>query len=490
MKGVLQKMIFGVHYRWWALSVVALANFMATTDNGLVGICLPVIINEFHADITLAGWVVLIYALVNSSLYLPFGRLADQLGQKKMFTAGFLIYAASSAVAGFAQNPLQLILFRALQAAGSALMSSLTFALVTTLFPFEERGRAMGISGGTFSAVGHILGPVLGGLIAYTWGWRFIFYVTSSLGIVGFLAAQFILREDKGSATNPGRKEPFDFMGIFLLTLGLVLLLLALTTGQKGIWRSWALQGEIFLALLALALFVGWESRTPYPLLDLKLFSIREFTAGNVARLVSFITLSMNNLIMPFFLQLGLGLDLLQSGLLMVFNVVGVAILSPLSGWFSERMGSRVIATAGLTIMALAFFFLGSLGPGSSTVRVVLGLVLVGTGLGLFQTPNNYSVMSSVPANRLGIASSFVATVRSIGSTLGAALAATIVNATLLARAGQTSLEVLQSSDPQVMNSALGWAFIEGYRYTQLCAGMLTLIGIFASAMKGPAKKK
>ena len=150
--------------RWWSLSVASVATLIVTLDSGQLSIALPLIIKDLKADLSLASWIALVYALITASLYLPCGRLSDLFGLGRLFLAGFVLYSASSFAAGFAQSSVQLVLCRALQAAGSALIMANNFALVTALFPPEERGRAMGIAGGTISALGYSLGPVVGGL--------------------------------------------------------------------------------------------------------------------------------------------------------------------------------------------------------------------------------------------------------------------------------------------------------------------------------------
>src|SRR3990172_6717250 len=167
--------------RWWSLSVASIATLIVTADSGQISIALPAIIVEFNADLTLASWIALVYALITASLYLPCGRLSDLVGIGKLFLAGFIVYAASSVAAGVAQGAGQLLFFRAMQAGGSALVMANNFALVTALFPPEERGRAMGIAGGTISAMGYTLGPVLGGLLTYSFGLPSNFYLFSAL---------------------------------------------------------------------------------------------------------------------------------------------------------------------------------------------------------------------------------------------------------------------------------------------------------------------
>ena len=306
--------------------MVSLAIFMVTTDIGLLSIALPVIITELRADAALTGWIALIYALVTASLYLPCGRLSDLVGRARVFRIGFLLYAVSSLSAALAQSGGQLIFFRGCQAIGSALIMTNSFALVTTLFPPQERGRAMGISGGTVSALGYTLGPVIGGLLTYSLGWRANFSVTAFLAFVGFVAAFVLLRDDSHAAARTAQKESFDFVGALTFALGISALLLALTGGQ-GRWHSTVIWTQCLTGLLALVFFVWWEKRTQSPLLDLQLFRIPTFAFGNVARLITFITISLNSLLMPLFLQLALKLDPLHSGLLIAPTALALALL-------------------------------------------------------------------------------------------------------------------------------------------------------------------
>lgn len=481
MRHFLENTVFGPNHRWWALCIVALAVLMATTDSGLLSISLPVIVAELRADLASAAWISFIYALVTASLYLPVGRLSDLVGRRRTFSAGFLLYAMSSAIAGLSQEPRQLILFRGLQGVGSALMMVNTFALVTVLFPPEERGRAMGISGGTISAIGFTIGPVFGGFLTHTFGWRSIFYVTACLGVLGFLASRFLLREEDDARPPRTTKEPFDFVGASAFSLGLSFLLVALTTGQRGQWDSWVVHAELVAAAATLGFFVWWEGRSPHPLLDLGLFRIRAFAAGNVARLTQFVAMSMNHLLMPFFLQLGLGLDPLRAGLLMTPTAIVLAVLSPVTGWLSERMEPRWLASAGLVIMGASCFVLSRLQPGAGHWEVVPGLVLLGLGLGFFQTPNNNALMSALPAHRLGVGSSFLSVVRSFGNSLGVATGTTIVSASLLAVTGQTSLQDLRRPGAAGLSGILLSAFMQGYRYSYLSAGLLCLAGALVS---------
>jgi len=434
--------------RWWSLSVASIATLIVTADTGQLSIALPLIITEFGADLTLASWIALVYALITASLYLPCGRLSDLLGVGNLFLGGFILYGLSSIAAGASQSAVQLVVFRALQAAGSALIMANNFALVTALFPPEERGRAMGIAGGAISAIGYTMGPVIGGLLTHGFGWRSNFFVSAVLAFCGFAAARMLLPPES-FRPSAVKKEPFDLLG------GIALLFC----------------------------FIRWERRAGAPLLDLALFRIPAFTLGNTARWISFITMSVSILLMPFYLQFALRLDPLRAGFLVAPTPLAMALLAPLTGWMSERFAAERLCAAGLAVSGCAFVLMSFLSPASASAQIVVCLALVGTGMGLFQTPNNNLLMTAVPRHRLGVGSAFLSIVRSLGYSIGAALATTIVGAQLSA----TGASSLQSIAKQLAadGSAIGLAaFMRGFRFACLTAAVLCFVGAAISAVR------
>jgi EmrB/QacA subfamily drug resistance transporter len=469
-----------VRNRWWSLSVAAVATLIVTIDTGQLSIALPAIIKEFNADFALASWIALVYALITASLYLPCGRLSDIVGLGKLFLAGFVLYSLSSFAAGLAQGSSQLIVCRALQAGGSALIMANNFALVTALFSPEERGRAMGIAGGTISALGYSLGPVIGGVLTHAFGWRSNFYLSGALALVGFVTARALLPPESFRGTI-ARREPFDFAGAASFAFGISALLSSLALAQRGDWQDALVVLTALAGAGVLGFFVWWESRAVYPLLDLKIFRIPAFTLGNAARWLSFITMSVSNLLMPFFLQLAMGLDPLRTGILVAPTSVAMALLAPLTGWMSEKFAPERLCALGLAVNGVALIFLSFLDPSSSAAEVIFGLGLMGIGMGIFQTPNNNLLMSSVPRHRLGVGSSVLSIVRSLGYSIGATLATVIVSYFLLISTGATSLQNLAASSQIGADSLALAAFLRGFHYAFLTAAAVAFAGALIS---------
>jgi EmrB/QacA subfamily drug resistance transporter len=466
--------------RWWSLSVASVATLIVTIDTGQLSIALPAIIKEFNADLALASWIALVYALITASLYLPCGRLSDIFGLGKLFLAGFILYSLSSFAAGLAQGSSHLIFCRALQAGGSALIMANNFALVTALFPPEERGRAMGIAGGTISALGYSLGPVIGGVLTHAFGWRSNFYLSGALALVGFVAARALLPPESFRGTS-ARKEPFDFAGAASFAFGISALLSSLALAQRGDWQDPLVVLTALAGAGVLGFFAWWESRAVYPLLDLKIFRIPAFTLGNAARWLSFITMSVSNLLMPFFLQLAMGLDPLRTGILVAPTSVAMALLAPLTGWMSEKFAPERLCALGLAVNGVALIFLSFLDPDSSAAEVIFGLGLMGVGMGIFQTPNNNLLMSSVPRHRLGVGSSVLSIVRSLGYSIGATVATVIVSYFLLISTGATSLQNLAASSQIGADSLVLAAFLRGFHYAFLMAAAVAFAGALIS---------
>ena len=468
--------------RWWSLSVASIATLIVTADTGQLSIALPLIITEFGADLTLASWVALVYALITASLYLPCGRLSDLLGVGNLFLIGFIVYGLSSIAAGSAQSAIQLVLFRAVQAAGSALIMANNFALVTALFPPEERGRAMGIAGGAISAIGYTMGPVIGGLLTHSFGWRSNFFVSAVLAFCGFAAARVLLPAESFQP-SAAKKEPFDLGGALSFASCISLILFGLAAAQKTGWQSTQVGFSLTAGVALLIFFIQWERRVRAPLLDLALFRIPAFMVGNIGRWISFVTMSVSILLMPFYLQFALRLDPLRAGFLVAPTPLAMALLAPLTGWMSERFAAERLCAAGLAVSGGAFILMSFLSAVSSSVEIAVCLGLVGIGMGLFQTPNNNLLMTAVPRHRLGVGSAFLSIVRSLGYSIGAALATTIVGAQLTA----TGASSLQSLTKQLAGdaSAIGLAaFMRGFHFACLTAAALCFIGAVVSAVR------
>jgi EmrB/QacA subfamily drug resistance transporter len=416
-----------IDYKWVALSVTTIGALMAAIDSTIVVLALPQMMEKLHADLVQMIWVIMAYILVSTVLLLTFGRIADMFGRVRMYNLGFVTFTVGSALCGLAQSALWLILARLVQGAGAALMMVNSPAIITEVFPPHERGRALGINGITW-ALGGIVGPLLGGLILAVASWRWIFYINVPIGIVGTLWGYYALKE----LTIRRREEKFDATGAFTFSIGLISLLFALTLGIEFSWLSPAILSLFGLFIMMTAVFLIWERRVPKPMLDLSLFNNRVYNFSVLAAMLQSLAMFAMNFLIVFYLQAVRGYDPLTAAVLLIPLSIMSAVMGPVGGYIADRIGARGPATAGLVLQAASLlWFIAKLTPTTPYSTMVVGLVLVGLGGGLFWSPNTSAAMNGAPKDRLGIASATLATLRQTGMVTSFALALAVAAASL-----------------------------------------------------------
>ncbi|MHC1725870.1 MAG: MFS transporter [Syntrophobacteraceae bacterium] len=304
-------------------------------------------------------------------------------------------------------------------------------ALTTMAFPASERGRAMGIIGAVV-AIGTSAGPTLGGIITDHLSWRWIFYINVPIGIIGIAATLHFMPQSR----RIGERQRFDPIGAILFCACITCLMPAMSFGQEFGWGSPGIMGLFGAALFLLPAFILHERRTAQPILDLSVFQNRLFSAALLSSFLSFLALFAIMFLIPFYLQELMAMPVKKAGMVMTAVPLTISVVAPLSGWLSDRFGSRVRSSVGPAIGSAALWFLGNLSHNSSLFDIIWPLVMAGLGQGLFQSPNNNAIMGAVSVDRLGIASSFMATVRVLGQGFSVALAGTLF--TSLVRGGRT----------------------------------------------------
>ena len=407
--------------KWLVLLAIGIGTFMSALDASVVNIILPVLKKAFTSDIATIEWVVVVYLLVVSGLLLTFGRLGDMRGNRQVYLMGFGIFVVGSALCGLAPNAEVLVGFRALQAIGAAMLFSNSPAILTKTFPAQQRGQALGIQA-TMTYLGLTVGPSLGGWLTDTFTWRAVFYINVPVGILALLLSWRFVPIDRLT-----RSETFDLPGALLFLGGLVTLLLGLDQGANWGWNSPAIIGLLVGAALILIVFVWWESRQKFPMLDLSLFKIWLFSASVISAVCNYISLYALLFLLPFFLIQARGLSPAQAGLLLTAQPIVMVFAAPISGTLSDRIGSRLLATLGMVVLAGGLFFMSTLGENSPLSLVAVGLAICGLGTGIFISPNNSALMGSAPRARQGIAAGILATARNVGQVLGIGMGGAIL---------------------------------------------------------------
>lgn len=414
-----------VAYKWVALSNTTLGTLMASLDTNIVLIALPTIGRELAGTSVLdLLWILMGYSLVTATVLLNFGRLADMYGRVRLYTLGFALFTAGSALCGLSQSGVQLVAFRMVQALGAGFLFSNSAAILTDAFPPNERGKALGINQVSI-VVGSVFGLVLGGYLTQVLGWRSIFYVNVPIGLFATVWSHYRLRE----LVRPEGHRQIDWVGNLTFAGGLALVLLAISLGALDLL---SLPGILALGLAggsALVIFVFVETRVPSPMFTLSLFRIRTFTAANIAIFLNALARGAFSFVMVFFLQ---GpphdLDPLTAGILLIPVSASLAVMGPISGILSDRYGSRPFAVLGLLVSALGFLLLTGIGPRTDFSQLVGPFILVGAGMGLFASPNRAAIMSSVPPNRRGVGSGISTTLVNSGATLSLGFALLVMS--------------------------------------------------------------
>ena len=407
--------------KWLILTAVMLGTFMTPLDGSIVNTVLPSITAFFDTEISIAQWVPTVYLLAICCLILLYGRLGDIFGYKRIFLYGLAAFTATSILCGTSQSIWMLIAFRALQGLAASMIMAVGFAIVTAAFLPTERGKALGIYA-IGIAVGLGLGPTLGGLIAEHLSWRYIFFINVPIGIAAlFWGSRVIPR----SSTKP--KQRLDLAGTLTALVFLLTLLLYANRGDDWGWTSPLAVTLLAVAVVFGALFFWIERNSEQPMLNLALFANRQFGFASLSALLSFMALYALVFLTPFYLMFVLHYSVLKVGLVMAASPVVTLIVAPLSGAASDRIGTRVFAVCGMCIAAMGLLLFSSLQESASAFDVVWRLAVTGLGMGMFQSPNNSTVMGTVPPWQLGIASGILAAMRNVGMVLGIAVAGAIL---------------------------------------------------------------
>jgi EmrB/QacA subfamily drug resistance transporter len=303
----------GPNHKWWAFGAVSIGVFMTTLDISIVNISLPQIMGDLNTTLDAVQWVILAYLLTISSLLLTFGRLADLMGRKRVYIAGFVVFTVGNLLASLSQSVMELTLARALTGVGGAMIQANGAAITAAVFPPEERGKALGLNG-TIVASGLVTGPTIGGVLTDALGWRSIFFVAIPVGLLAIPFASLVLREERISIPRGVRREPFDWLGAVLWAGFLFALLFALNRGPDVGWGSPASITLFVASGFLLVVFTLVELRNAYPTIRLSLFRIWGFSAGSTASFSTFVGQQANTFLMPFYLQMALGLSARTAG--------------------------------------------------------------------------------------------------------------------------------------------------------------------------------
>ena len=463
------------HNRMLILINVVLMTFMATLDSSIVNVALPKMAEQLSVSSESIAWVVTSYLIVIVGTILIFGRLGDIKGKTRVFQFGIVVFTLGSLLCGVTNSFTLLIIARSIQAIGAAATMATNQGIITQIFPGNERGKALGISG-TFVALGSMAGPPIGGMIVNSFNWKYIFLINVPIGIIVYCLGLKILPK---STTNS--KEKLDFMGAALFAVAIVSLFMAMILGEDYGYKQPLIIAGFLLFIITFVIFIFVERRTEVPLLQLKIFHNKLFSLSIFCAFISFVGLSSALIIQPFYLQNALKYSPGITGLILMVSPIILAVVAPASGHLSDKIGSEFLTFMGLTLSSTGLFLMSTLNEHSNLITLIIFVAIMSLGNGLFQSPNTSLIMSNAPRHMLGISGSVNALIRNLGMISGITISILILYSRMSDKLGYN-----------VSNYVEGRAdvFIYGMKGAYLAAGAFCAFGAILTALRLFNKRK
>ncbi len=444
-----------------ALIIATLNSFITPFMASAVNIALPAIGKELSVDAVLLSWMATAYLLALAVSLVPFGRLADIHGRKKIFRSGIILFIFSSVLCAISSSIFMLLLFRILQGIGNAMVFATGIAVLVSVYPPQERGKILGINVAAVY-IGLSAGPFLGGIITQYFTWRGVFLSPVPVCLV----ILFIIFRRLKAEWADAKGEKFDLAGSLIYSAAVIAIILGLSMIPAPMGLL-----VILIGIAGSFIFIRWELNIRHPVFEVRLFRTnRVFAFSSLASLINYCSTSALTFLMSLYLQNIRSLSPQSAGLVLISQPVIMACLSPMAGRLSDRIEPQIVATLGMTISTIGLFLLTFLNQGTSLVYIILCLAVLGFGFALFSSPNTNAIMSSVENRYYGIASGAIGTMRSLGQMLSMGIA------TVIFRIYIGRVQITEEQYPFLMKS-IQVAFVV---FTILC-----FAGIFASMVRG-----
>ena len=416
---------------WLILIATCLFTFMSTLDGSIVNIAMPTMSKDLAISMNEAEWIVSVYMITICCLLIFWGRISDTVGKVKIFKIGTLIFILGSLFCGISSTLEMLLISRIIQATGASMTMATNYGIITENFPPEMRGRSLGVLG-SFVSLGSIAGPGIGGVIIQKYTWHYIFLINIPIGIFAFVLGYFVFPKSKKKDIPLN----LDYLGFILFDMFIISLFIGIFIGQVIGFTKLSIIILFIIAVCSFVVFIFREKRAKNPLIDLTIFNNKSFSVGLTCAVLIFSSNLFMNTLLPFYLQDTLKLSSLMSGFILMCVPIAMVIVAPISGALSDKIGAESLTFLGLFIVSISQLLFILIGLKTTISHLVLLTLLAGTGVALFQSPNNSIIMSSVEHNHLGIAGSINSLARNIGMATGLSLSTTILYSSMTQKAG------------------------------------------------------
>lgn len=446
-----------IELKWQAFIVISIGIFISTLDGSILNIANPTIAKNFNVSMQQVQWVVTAYMLIITASLIFLGRLGDQIGSHKIYRNGFLVFTLGSFLCSISPSLIYLITARLVQGIGASMMMATGMGIISNVFPPGERGKALGLTG-MVVGIGNMSGPSLGGILVANFAWPLIFVINIPIGLLGFYLAHKYLPLQSANK----ELQSYDLVGTLTFALAAGTLLYALSASEQ-------ISGNfLLLSIVFMLVFYFIEKNSLHPMLDFALFKIKTFSYGNIMALAVYTTQTSVFFLLPFYMESMLRFSPDYSGLLMTITPVTMAITAPLAGSLSDKVGSRKILALSLLILTFSFLTFSSLNAEINLHKLITGLIFLGLGMGMFGSPNNSSILGSIPREKVGYGGGFLATNRNLSFAVG--IAGSVSLFSLILGNSQKSMPYIQ-------------AYIHASNTVYLIAAGVTLLGFIIALL-------
>ena len=457
--------------KWKGYTAIAISFVTSVASMSMVFVALSAIADDFGITLGKVTWVVIVQALVISALMLPMGRLADAVGRRKIHLIGLAVFSAGSLAVAFAPTFELLIAARVIMATGNSMGQSVGTAMVVSLFPPEERGKAIGAQT-TAVAIGGASGPIIAGLALQVLPWEALFIGITIPIAIAFVAALLFLDEELVSRGMDTAKSPFDWVGAIVSSVAIVLLVITINNPFELSWTSLVMVGSVVAVIALFTAYTRWELRTPFPMLDLRLFSIRDFRMSVGARIIGFMGSTASMLLIPVYLISLRGISPAAAGGIMFLRSAGMGLAAPLAGNSSDTAGTRPFNIGGFALLSITTAVTLLFTESTPLLIVMVTMFFSGVSHGLWNVPNNSNIIGAVPPASYGVIGAFTNLTRNAGNVFGQAIASAIVASVMISKGFDVPLSEIADS------KGAADAFIAGWKIAFGVALALSLVGV------------
>ncbi len=466
-------------YKWRAFAAIAIAFFTMVASQSMVFVALSQIADDFGITLRAVSWVVIAQGLTISAFMMPMGRLADIIGRRRVHLVGLLIFGGGAVFTALAPSFGLLILARVITAIGNSMGQSVGTAMVISVFPDRERGKAIG-SQTTAVALGGASGPIIAGVVLQFLPWETLFWMlTVPIGIA-FVAGYFILDESRVSERRLGERPPFDWVGAIVSGVMIVVAVILINNPFGVPILSPLIMGGTASVLILFALFVWWELKTGAPMLELRMFKNLVFSMAVGTRFLGFLGTTVVRFLMPIYLISLRDIGEAAAGGVLFLTSLGLGVAAQTSGRLGDRFGERPFAVFGFTVLVLTSVAFMTFTVDTAMWVIMVVLLVNGLAMGLWNVPNNSIIMGAVPRESFGIVGAFTNLTRNVGNVTGQAIASAVVVGVMAADGFDIPLSDITG------NRAASDSFVQGWRLAYILVTVFSLLGLLMSILTKP----